>query len=552
MDAKNKAFRASLEQTEARTAKVVAEQKRQSKEIPLTTFEGIDAESGRAKQITNLDCGGEAIAVGEIISGGSFKMGSPVMARGTEGSTRLDGKSSMALSLDCGSGGAPSPRIVNDIPDPDEEETENIEEGFRNQKSPPNCKAQEGRTVFGSTRYVGKAKIYDVYTGKTKRDDNGFFYCETEERIDENSDEIEEFPKEDTGCVSPEEAAGAAPLKRCQWFNATQIQALNFFGCPDGMTCTGFVEYPSGQYRILCCTLDDSPAPVQGIGAEWRPENVAETGSAAVDVDYCSSARASMTWGESGEAYSENPPVSFSVSGETVTISDGTGAIATVPLDEVLGEGVSQEAAPDTDYCDGKAKAVLTWDGGGRIETLNPPISYNITEQIKAGSEISFSSPITYSAKSFFTHTAPEEKVIVGIDDTGTSFAFGANPSIFPLLTKFVGGDVPRDLGLTEIVVNAYGGIAAVYDEWIAQYLAPLESITFFFDGEFIGTYSDNRGSISLNYEYRNKLTVYTLVISDATGEIASYESDTEPTGFGVTCYDYAIAYQCRNKPICS
>ena len=531
MDAKNKAFQASLEQTEARTAKVVAEQKRQSKEIPLTTFEGIDAESGRAKQITNLDCGGEAIAVGEIISGGSFKMGSPVMARGTEGSTRLDGKSSMALSLDCGSGGAPSPRIVNDIPD--EEETENIEEGFRNQKSPPNCKAQEGRTVFGSTRYVGKAKIYDVYTGKTKRDDNGFFYCETEERIDENSDEIEEFPKEDTGCVSPEEAAGAAPLKRCQWFNATQIQALNFFGCPDGMTCTGFVEYPSGQYRILCCTLDDSPAPVQGIGAEWRPENVAETGSAAVDVDYCSSARASMTWGESGEAYSENPPVSFSVSGETVTISDSIGAIATVPLDEVLGEGVSQEAAPDTDYCDGKAKAVLTWDGGGRIETLNTPISYSITETIFPDCSVTQSGKppfgVWVTACTSITVVRPigsgSSCITTWIIPPGTRFKFES-------FSGFICG-----VNVTE----------AIYID--GPFLFPERSLELIGTGGYEGSLRNGTVSGSWTTETYSR---YDLTVFDATGEIASYEYGTEPTGFGVTCYDYAIAYQCRNKPICS
>lgn len=533
MDAKNKAFRASLEQTEARTAKVVAEQKRQSKEIPLTTFEGIDAESGRAKQITNLDCGGEAIAVGEIISGGSFKMGSPVMARGTEGSTRLDGKSSMALSLDCGSGGAPSPRIVNDIPDPDpdEEETENIEEGFRNQKSPPNCKAQEGRTVFGSTRYVGKAKIYDVYTGKTKRDDNGFFYCETEERIDENSDEIEEFPKEDTGCVSPEEAAGAAPLKRCQWFNATQIQALNFFGCPDGMTCTGFVEYPSGQYRILCCTLDDSPAPVQGIGAEWRPENVAETGSAAVDVDYCSSARASMTWGESGEAYSENPPISFSVSGETVTISDGTGAIATVPLDEVLGEGVSQEAAPDTDYCDGKAKAVLTWDGGGRVETLNPPISYLITEErpsyFVCGSCDNTPNYLTSTQtgpnlwRLEITTNFGQYRRIENIISSSGSFTYSVSPSACSIADEFLQGMGGNQDNLVSCDTCSRFG---------------LDLYVIYTDGAPAKTLATREG----------------ITVFDSTGEIAFYSYDTEPTGFGVTCYDYAIAYQCRNKPICS
>jgi hypothetical protein len=77
----------------------------------------------------------------------------------------------------------------------------------------------------------------------------------------------------------------------------------------------------------------------------------------------------------------QNPPISYSIDGSTVTVFDALGAIGiTSYSSNDFVEISSSPASPNTNYCS-SAKAVLSWSGG-TVETLNAPISYQLRSNI--------------------------------------------------------------------------------------------------------------------------------------------------------------------------
>jgi hypothetical protein len=77
----------------------------------------------------------------------------------------------------------------------------------------------------------------------------------------------------------------------------------------------------------------------------------------------------------------QNPPISYSIDGSTVTVFDALGVlgITSYSSDDFV-EISSSPASPNTNYCS-SAKAILTWSSG-TIETLNTPISYQLRSNI--------------------------------------------------------------------------------------------------------------------------------------------------------------------------
>ncbi len=98
---------------------------------------------------------------------------------------------------------------------------------------------------------------------------------------------------------------------------------------------------------------------------------------ATPNTDYCSTFPQGSISIEGKIFSTENPPISYSVSGNVATITDATGAIGSVIL---ASEPVPQStfpAEPNTPYCTGKPRAKLQWSSGSQT-TDNPPISYSL------------------------------------------------------------------------------------------------------------------------------------------------------------------------------
>lgn len=131
-----------------------------------------------------------------------------------------------------------------------------------------------GEIVPGSAHYVGLALVYSTYTGTMDRYGN---YLTTKVVIyngaltneDPASPEAlqEVLNNPDAGCV---EAIVSEPtyIKRCTWYSTTEQPHDPFSGsqfinpCPAGTFYTGYIEFPEGEYRVMCCTEDEvSPIP---------------------------------------------------------------------------------------------------------------------------------------------------------------------------------------------------------------------------------------------------------------------------------------------------
>jgi hypothetical protein len=133
-----------------------------------------------------------------------------------------------------------------------------------------------GVTVPGTTRVVGLALIYSFYTGEldiygnyiTSKEVifNGALTAEDPASIEARQEAVA-LP--DTGCI---EVVVQEPtyVKRCAWYNTTEQPHDPFSGsqltnpCPEGTFYSGYLEYPTGEYKVMCCAHDEvGPIPAE-------------------------------------------------------------------------------------------------------------------------------------------------------------------------------------------------------------------------------------------------------------------------------------------------
>lgn len=279
--------------------------------------------------------------------------------------------------------------------------------------------------------------------------------------------------------------------------------------------------------------------------------------TASPSTPYCSGFQlAALSVG--GQIFiTQNPPISYAISGTTITVSDAGGVIGTADLSGNLVLESTQSASPSTNYCGGKPKAVLKWDKG-TIETKNTPISYTLSSSVSCNATLgtllgSISYLGTNSAYTYpsFNFVAGQAYTIIVSGD----YSFGP-PNIRVdgnyatnnnYATRFVSGSATQNtaglnLGDPSIPYNP----AHVYQKC---FISPISGAIGFRCGDSF--WLDNSGSISVQFYEGTAITEYTLTVSDSTGIIASYEYNQEPADFVVSCYDYdlkEVSYVCEGN----
>jgi hypothetical protein len=287
-------------------------QRRRRGKVEPTTYEGHDKETGTS--ITRK-VGGDAVSGGDKITTGTIKKGRISLARTTQGKTRIDARPGRNGGIDCGEVGQPKPRtrgtrfIETEQDDP-------LAEPLPEEEIPSQA-PEDGTPTPGGGRCVGFAYQYEVYTGGV--DENGQWLTRTV--TEPNSDQCKSPTKplapldpNHDGCIKPGQAE-TGTLKRCQWYDVTEAQAIAGEGAPDGMFVSGYVEFPEGVFRILACMEEDEPAEVAGTGREWSPENVIQQGTASENVNYCTGIDKAELIVEGESFTTDSPPISYEVAG---------------------------------------------------------------------------------------------------------------------------------------------------------------------------------------------------------------------------------------------
>lgn len=294
MPARDRAEALSKQGRADRVDKAANRQELDAEEPKTFTYEGHDPKTGMSLirgtgscccPSTTTSSSGTPIpsnttATGRSISTTSFRKGEVVMARETEGDTRIDR-----------------------VPGTEELEIEEIDEQPRAGEPVEPMTDCEG--------CVGFAYVYRQYTGEIN--DDGTYEVETvrlqnDSRCFSPQNPNRPLEAQDLGC-------GKAPLGRCQWYEVTED-----FEPPEGMFISGVKPGACNKSYALCCTEDCSPATVAGIPYdEWTLEVATESGTAAIDTDYCAgSFKADLLFPEA-IATSLSPPIRYEYRGFTHT-----------------------------------------------------------------------------------------------------------------------------------------------------------------------------------------------------------------------------------------
>lgn len=208
----------------------------------------------------------------------------------------------------------------------------------------------------------------------------------------------------------------------------------------------------------------------------------------------------------------QNPPISYTLSGKTATISDATGVIGSVDLSDNLTAETTTSASEGVDYCAGKIKAVLRWSNGS-VSTLAPPIRYTKT----------FTGLALYRLiHSAYGGTQIREREVVSASG---SFAVSRNGCLT---------SDPAILAACQYCQNTFGlGINYITtDGGIGRNLAG--------EAQILNCNNDS-GVFTSIVKLQDLSSRYQVTVTDSTGQIFSRQYNTEPTDFQVTCYDYDI-----------
>ncbi len=131
----------------------------------------------------------------------------------------------------------------------------------------------------------------------------------------------------------------------CEWYIAD--------GCPVGMFSKGFVEFPPGTIRTLCCGGD---APEKGIGCDWKRPQLPPDPTYA-----CAGGACVAVWDGTGE-YS-----SFEQCQESCRLggcSFGIYRVTYTVTRERLSNGEITSDTYTDDYVEGKVVDIRPWPGG--------------------------------------------------------------------------------------------------------------------------------------------------------------------------------------------
>jgi len=247
----------------------------------------------------------------------------------------------------------------------------------------------------------------------------------------------------------------------------------------------------------------------------------------------------------------QNPPISYTLSGTIATVSDALGVVGTFDLSGALVEVSRHAASPNTPYCGGNAKSALKWNTGF-VESNNPPISYQIN-----------------LVKGLFQNS------IFVRANTLTPVSLSVDPGTFIIEASGLWYDLPPDPYACDAAWYSTNG---TFDDRVAvpEGAGPPNGLRV--DGSYIfggmtyqpshvyeKVYSTGTGNISLVIADGGTVSVNTgghtvsaysfdheLIISDSTGEIFRRTYRNEPTGFQAICYDYDISevsYACTGCP---
>jgi hypothetical protein len=296
-------------------------------------------------------------------------------------------------------------------------------------------------------------------------------------------------------------------------------------------------------------------------------------------VNYCSEFT-SGSLSVSGQMFAtENPPISYSVSGNIVTVSDSLGVLGTVELTE-LEEVETHPASPGTPYCGGKPKAILGWDSG-EIGTENTPISYSIEPGfIKVdwgGGDIDYLTGTTWNFETVTYRVFSYVNSCRGTCQTyhsvayplGESYSWSAGGEVTPIC-----GSV-RSLPTVSDGVNTFNlrparpvtsptpeacPIDAAETRELPRVkfpgagsnsngvMTPIEIETFLEITVITDTLDQSTRDRPVGSSYPVVTLVgFVLSVSDSTGEIFNAEYTVEPIDFTVTCFDYKVdaSYAC-------
>jgi hypothetical protein len=558
MSAKDLAQSKKLESQAARVDKAIARNTEQQTELAPTIFEGHDPNTGTSK-IRKI--GGEPVIGGDRITHGTPQEGDLVLSRPTQGKTRVDKRSPRHTSIDCGGTGAPNPRLRGTGVPGGQGDDPLINDAIDN----PPAEIPTGRF---NERCVGFALVYEEYTGAVDEAGNFTTQTVTVPNSPQCTSKVKPFSPlspNDDGCVKP-----GRPKKSCQWFDITEDQAQNFQGCPVGTTFTGFVEYPEGSFRAMCCTLDNSEPDNEGIGVDWRPENVLERGAAIANTTYCSTAYTGEIAWNSGNVVSQDPGLSYSLTspGSGIQVDWGGGGI-----DYITGTSWTV-TKPTYPYNTLKALRLFLFNGNSSVSGLeqsffSKPSNIEHSRIIYPGNEVKFAILFQY------IFISPSSNILQGqLFGWGWSNSSRIGEPGWVLIhdtattgdSLILSNNYYLSIDYIELLYANFSVFLTEPATWLdsdtdpnpitGQMLSPLESRRLYWSHEFTdqmykatttpgtgistvvtsntGDISERSGDLSPTITLGN--SSYQLNIADNTGIIFTQEYETEPTDFSYVC----------------
>jgi len=288
----------------------------------------------------------------------------------------------------------------------------------------------------------------------------------------------------------------------------------------------------------------------------------------------------------------QNPPISYTLSGTIATVSDALGVIGTFDLSGALIEVSRQTASPNTPYCGDNVKSVLRWNTG-LVESNDPPIQYVIgnPDTVKIVWE---DGTVEYLEGSTWSIAAVDIQLFGTNQQTICSQELGVQcvppgtelialhryaPSALPHCSAFLNpnegqpfviptgikGDIIRGSTVGSfqsgdtIIVSVYHraniafGNMTVSRGGITLFSGLFGGWKIYREGYRVttntGAFSERTSSTPPVVSFSDK---WDVSVSDATGEIASRSYTVEPINFQAICYDYDISevsYACIGCP---
>lgn len=230
----------------------------------------------------------------------------------------------------------------------------------------------------------------------------------------------------------------------------------------------------------------------------------------------------------------QNPPISYTLSGKTATISDATGVIGTADLTGKFAEQSNGPASPEVDYCAGKPFARLEWKAGlsdWAINSENPPIRYSLTPATPGTPDqwdyIFVGTGSLDGCKTFYS-------VIFRQPVDTNPIVEEAAPPTAPTSTCDPSGTVYK----AQAKVSFPGGGQNLYIYSAGQ---TVPTNTFYPAGSILNWHFSLPNLYSKTFVPGTSGNNWILTVTDATGQIFSREFEVEPTNFVVRCYDYDI-----------